>query len=235
MDTSLPDKSSSQPPRNKASRRPHRKSRTGCGNCKLRKVKRPIKAPTSPVFLVSNKPRVQRERGRPRTSWPERRPASIDTTPTPQLSLSRMPDSYRNYSQDSLEACRCLHHYLTWTDDPGKTGSNADIVARVQVPQLGFTFPFLLDFIHGFGALHLARLQPQKQAYYHVIADRLCSNGLRGLGIGLIDEDEVGLRGPPGPRSGGLRPEDLPAGALRLGPDRIPSSRALETWSRPDS
>ncbi|KAL6405141.1 hypothetical protein AUP68_11985 [Ilyonectria robusta] len=36
-----------------------------------------------------------------------------------------------------------------------------------------------------------------------------------------------GLRGPPGPRSGGLRPEDLPAGALGLGPDRIPSSRAL--------
>jgi hypothetical protein len=54
----------------------------------------------------------------------------------------------------------------------------------------------------------------------------LISLSIEGLGIGLIDEDEVGLRGPPGPRSGGLRPEDLPAGALRLGPDRIPSSRS---------
>ncbi|KAH6957549.1 hypothetical protein BKA56DRAFT_166008 [Ilyonectria sp. MPI-CAGE-AT-0026] len=34
------------------------------------------------------------------------------------------------------------------------------------------------------------------------------------------------LRQPPGPRSGGLRPEDPPAGGLRPGPDRIPSSRS---------
>ncbi|KAH6975166.1 hypothetical protein BKA56DRAFT_733497 [Ilyonectria sp. MPI-CAGE-AT-0026] len=204
MDASLVDKASSPPPRAKASRRSHRKSRNGCGNCKLRRVKcdeakpgcgncvqfeiecrysilQSVGPPTSPAFLVSNGPRVQRRRGRPRTTWPERTSHSDDVASAPPLSLARMPDSYLSYSEDSLETYKCLHHYLTWTDDPKKIGSNADIVMRVKVPQLGFAYPFLLDFIHGFGALHLAHLQPQMKTHYHVLADRFCSIGLRGL------------------------------------------------------
>ncbi|KAH6986609.1 hypothetical protein EDB80DRAFT_818174 [Ilyonectria destructans] len=69
------------------------------------------------------------------------------------------------------------------------------------------------------GEIGLGVFEALKVGYRH-----LCMNCVLGLGIGLIDEDEVGLRRPPGPRSGGLRLEDPPAGALRPGPDRFPSS-----------
>lgn len=93
-----------------------------------------------------------------------------------------MPDIYRIYSGDSLESYKLLHHYLTGT-------SHQDDVVHVQIPKLGFIYPFLLDFIHCFSALHLARLQPQRENHYHAVADRFGSTGLRGLAAALHDID----------------------------------------------
>ncbi|KAF5256944.1 hypothetical protein FOXYS1_12553, partial [Fusarium oxysporum] len=106
-----------------------------------------------------------------------------------QSSLRRLPETYRSYSVDNTEAYRLLHHYLTWTDTPAMTGSPQNNVIQVQVSQLGFTYPFLLDFIHGFSALHLAHLQPEKQGHYHTVADRFNSIGLRALATALHDID----------------------------------------------
>lgn len=96
-------------------------------------------------------------------------------------SLLHMPDTYRSYSAASIETYRLLHHYLTWTDD----STNQNNVMQVQVSQLGFTYPFLLDFIHGYSALHLARLEPAKQSHYQTVADRSNSIGLRALATAL--------------------------------------------------
>ncbi|KAH7189866.1 hypothetical protein DER44DRAFT_120910 [Fusarium oxysporum] len=199
-------------PRAIKSRRPHRKSRNGCGNCKQRKIKcdeakpecyncarfdvecsysqpRSTTPPPCSIFLVSNGPLVQRRRGRPRTRFPERNSTADEGLLMSQFSLRRMPETYRSYSVDNIEAYRLLHHYLTWTDTPAMTGSPQNNVIQVQVSLLGFTYPFLLDFIHGFSALHLAHLQPEKQRHYHAVADRFHSIGLRALASALHDID----------------------------------------------
>ncbi|KAH6986586.1 hypothetical protein EDB80DRAFT_690734 [Ilyonectria destructans] len=139
-----------------------------------------------------------------------------------QLEGNQIPIRMRVSSRHLIFASPVFQIML---DGPFKEGTVCELGRQIIVRTWDAeAITIILNIIHG----HHRECQTENWLADTVLLrwKSLISLSIEGLGIGLIDDDEVGLRRPPGPRSGGLRPEDPPAGGLRPGPDRIPSSRS---------
>ncbi|KAK3293305.1 uncharacterized protein B0H64DRAFT_403963 [Chaetomium fimeti] len=166
-------------------KRPHRKSRTGCRNCKARKVKcdegRPVCHPCTVrgdkcVYLVAPPPaRVSRSRTTSPASSSDSRPAS---TPAPASAFTpasspdfvlvgRHADTITQQPQfipsgHTQADMRLLWFYTTATYASFSTGQlkerSVDVVLRVNVVQQAFANPFLMNCILGLTAMHINHL-----------------------------------------------------------------------------
>ncbi|KAI1272821.1 hypothetical protein F5Y07DRAFT_284517 [Xylaria sp. FL0933] len=156
------------PPQRHPVRRPHSKSRTGCRVCKSRRVKcdetRPScrRCQTHGVqcdFLFENDtttaPRVHQDSSsRDALSIHQLTSPSIASTPE----ASRYPTPW--FSVFELEL---FHHFITSTSLTLAFDPTVRSFWRVNVPQLGFSHPYVLKAVFAIAALHLSRLRPQQK------------------------------------------------------------------------
>ncbi|KAH8707658.1 hypothetical protein GQ44DRAFT_752829 [Phaeosphaeriaceae sp. PMI808] len=145
----------------KAKRRPHRKSRFGCKNCKIRRVK-----------CDERKPECTNCRHRQiRCNF------VTNPTPSPSHTLSAepiaSPDEASPVSSDlSLAEIELMYH---WTTSTAKTLSAHDVGAvfwQTNVTELGLTHHYVLHLIFAITALHLAYCRPARYDEYTAKANQ---------------------------------------------------------------
>jgi Fungal Zn(2)-Cys(6) binuclear cluster domain len=182
-----------QPYKTMAGRRSHRKSRQGCQQCKARKVKvRGTKNDLvlcGDVFLLCNLHSNLNLFSRS-GKCDETKPLCkncikhgvdcsfnpIGLTPPSQVQASPPPSPFKaslpafsesgtvsNLNYHDLEL---LHHYTTATYLTLGQNPTLQILWRVAVPQIGFSYPYVLRVILAISALHLAYLQQEERAHY---------------------------------------------------------------------
>ncbi|KAL4896138.1 hypothetical protein BDV59DRAFT_128400 [Aspergillus ambiguus] len=162
-------------------RRSHRKSRNGCLQCKRRKVKcdegRPTcnKCSVHGVYcsFVDSSPPVQpgSEKSSP-SNGPAPRHATVglsqrgseqpNQTIAPATNTSIL--ALRSSSDLTIFDFELLHHYTTSTCYTLSRAPAVQAIWRDEAPRVGFTMPFVLHALLAISALHLARLNPSRQA-----------------------------------------------------------------------
>ncbi|KAI0427332.1 hypothetical protein F5Y09DRAFT_35899 [Xylaria sp. FL1042] len=156
------------PPQRHPVRRPHSKSRTGCRVCKSRRVKcdetRPScrRCQTHGVqcdFLfeadTTTASRVHHDSSS-RDALSIHQLTSPPVASTPEA--SRYPGSW--FSVFELEL---FHQFITSTSLTLAFDPTVRSFWRVNVPQSGFSHPYVLKSVFAIAALHLARLRPQQR------------------------------------------------------------------------
>ncbi|KAI1476507.1 hypothetical protein F4774DRAFT_235288 [Daldinia eschscholtzii] len=185
-------------------RRPHKKSRAGCRNCKQRRVKcdelKPIcgnctrfsiSCDFSPHLAgsdqsedVSSNAPIRRKRGRPRKDWSAitRDPAlhGEDEVGEGSGTTGSSPDllltkASTTSPQLTVDELELLHHYLT---DPNLSQGDK-LMWQVKVPRLAFTHHYALHLILAVSAFHLMRLEPDRVEHFRRLADTHHFIGIR--------------------------------------------------------
>ncbi|KAK2875589.1 hypothetical protein FQN49_001594 [Arthroderma sp. PD_2] len=172
-------------------RRSHTKSRSGCRQCKLRRIKcdetppqcsncarRQIDCdlatrtpPASASSSATSRPTSNNRSFNHGDTAPATPTASATTTLSP-LELAPAPASTLNgtvapsaFAAANIPDLELLHHYTTFTYKTlpsGAAGAHHELW-QVQVVRLGFEHEFLLRGILAVSALHLACLNPSRQ------------------------------------------------------------------------
>ncbi|KAK3997103.1 hypothetical protein QBC44DRAFT_316283 [Cladorrhinum sp. PSN332] len=160
-------------------KRPHRKSRKGCRNCKARKVKCDEKRPSCRSCVARNDTCV----------YPVLPPLNTTTTVSSSSSSPASSISSQSILQELLFIprdrdeydMRLLWFYTTSTFNSFGSGQweerNVDKVLRVDVVQHAFSHPFLMDCLLGLSAMHINKLEirdmkvsPAKELLYRAKA-----------------------------------------------------------------
>ncbi|PYI00328.1 hypothetical protein BO78DRAFT_402139 [Aspergillus sclerotiicarbonarius CBS 121057] len=188
------------------SRRSHNKSRSGCQNCKKRRIKCDEKKPhctncvrhsiecdfTNPASASSTPPAsTRRFRFRQSKYQPESR-ASSSKDSTPDVSQNDPPSTSTGVQCDlaassvaggiSFADLKLYHHYVTATY---KTLADEETdIHRVwpdHVPQWGIAFPSIMHLVLALSALHLAHEDPASRTQYIAQADDHFTFGVRSV------------------------------------------------------
>ncbi|KAL5003066.1 hypothetical protein BDV10DRAFT_190978 [Aspergillus recurvatus] len=199
------------------SRRTHRKSRLGCGNCKKRRVKCDEKKPTCTNcvqhsidcdFRLSasrspsegtTPPQTQRFKFRESKYQSQISPPSREQPSPNHRSLGVQCDSAPTIEFKggpgegiSLPDLYLFHHFTTSTYRTF-TGERGHPVWQVHIPQWGFSFPSIMHLLFTLSALHLAFLNPAKRDEYIKEADEHFTFGVRSvtavLALDTLDSD----------------------------------------------
>ncbi|KAB8206677.1 hypothetical protein BDV34DRAFT_80820 [Aspergillus parasiticus] len=157
-------------------RRSHQKSRTGCQQCKQRKVKCGEEKPTCSncrrhevdcSFAFSSQTKASTSidnqlSPRSRTITPLCTPGTIHSgSPGDNGQLQTAVSSELHIPDLEL-----LHHYTTSTAYTFSLHPLLQAFWRVEVPRIGFTAPYTLRATLAVSALHLAFLRPEKMQLY---------------------------------------------------------------------
>ncbi|KAI1471261.1 uncharacterized protein F4812DRAFT_413317 [Daldinia caldariorum] len=185
-------------------RRPHRKSRAGCHNCKQRRVKcdelKPIcgncsrfsiPCGFSPHLCGSEKSKnilpdvpIRRKRGRPRKDWSA---ITRDSAPHGEDEVGESSETTGSSPGPSLikgpisspqltvDELELLYHYLT---DPNFSHGDK-LMWQVKVPRLAFSHHYVLHLILAVSAFHLMRVDPSRAEHFRKLADTHHSIGIR--------------------------------------------------------
>ncbi|KAL4861905.1 hypothetical protein BDV12DRAFT_190779 [Aspergillus spectabilis] len=186
------------------SRRSHRKSKLGCGNCKKRRVKCDEKKPICSNclqhsmdcdfhFAASNSPsegstppqrfhfrqsKYQALTSSPAQDEPKLRSIGVQCGPLPSPTATSSIES----GGISISDLHLFHHFTistvrTLVDETtdGKT------VWQTHVPQWGMSFPPIMHLILAISALHLASVSPDTQKSYIQQADEHFTFGVRSV------------------------------------------------------
>ncbi|PKY02163.1 putative Zn(II)2Cys6 transcription factor [Aspergillus campestris IBT 28561] len=176
------------------SRRTHRKSRLGCGNCKKRRVKCDEKQPVCNNCLVhSINCDFQNSSSRSPSAGstpPQRYQFRQSKYQTLASSPSQEEGNYRSVAAFawkpgegiSLADLHLFHHFTTATagtitdetKDPQK-------VWQIHVPRWGMSFPSIQHLLLTLSALHLAYLNPARRGEYTRQADDHFTFGVRSV------------------------------------------------------
>ncbi|KAL4980297.1 hypothetical protein BDW66DRAFT_167273 [Aspergillus desertorum] len=199
------------------SRRTHRKSRLGCGNCKKRRVKCDEKKPmctncvqhsidcdfrlpaTRSPSEGSTPPQAQQLKFRGSKYQSQICPASQEQPSRKCRSFGVQCDSAPTIDFKggpgegiSLPDLYLFHHFTTSTYRT-LTDEALHPVWQVHVPKWGFSFPSIMHLIFTLSALHLAFLNPAKRDGYIKEADEHFTFGVRSvtsvLALDTLDSD----------------------------------------------
>ncbi|KAL1989058.1 hypothetical protein VTN96DRAFT_5821 [Rasamsonia emersonii] len=158
-------------------RRSHRKSRTGCLQCKRRKVKCDETKPVckncirhATAAQCSFEP-VSASRSSSLSTHRD----DVSSTTSPQTSSDFAPTSTATTAalrprgpppELALLDLELLHHYSTSTSYTLSRHPALQTVWRVRAPQIGFSSDFVLRGILAIAALHIAHLRPLDKEIY---------------------------------------------------------------------
>ncbi|CEL10055.1 hypothetical protein ASPCAL13182 [Aspergillus calidoustus] len=197
------------------SRRSHRKSRLGCGNCKKRRVKCDEKKPTCSNCLQhsidcdfttrsaseSLTPPARRYQFRQSkyqqvaSPSPQANEPPAQTTSTAiQCDIPPIPDK----GGISLGDLHLFHHFTTTTYRSFSEESTATRrLWQSLIPAWGISFPSILHLILALAALHLAAIHPDRREEYIAQADQHFTFGVRSvtsvLALDTLDSENCQL------------------------------------------
>ncbi|XRM37207.1 hypothetical protein ABZX51_000693 [Aspergillus tubingensis] len=160
-------------------RRSHRKSRSGCQQCKLRKVKCGEEKPTcgnckrhgvhcsfalstrmAEPSLLGDQNSFSSQTSTPQSDYRPSNPSSPSGGASqPQMAAAPGPEL-------AIADLELLHHYSTSTAYTFSFHPVIQTLWRIEVPQIAFKAPYTLRAILAVSALHLAVLRPEKQEQY---------------------------------------------------------------------
>ncbi|KAI0548890.1 hypothetical protein F4679DRAFT_288443 [Xylaria curta] len=197
-------------------RRPHRKSRNGCSNCKRRRVKCDEQHPqcsqcihfkircTFAPRLVSSSSETsaspasdslsKRGRGRPRRDW-----LYEDTEQESSASELCCRSIYVSNTHINLDDAQLLLHFTQHT--AGSINGNDAAIDRLfrfwsyNVPRIGLTHPFVMHMVYAFSAHHKTYLtaldHPAQRQKFKELAKHHTSLGLPQLTSALAHIDSA--------------------------------------------
>ncbi|KAH6633554.1 hypothetical protein C7974DRAFT_392984 [Boeremia exigua] len=172
-------------------RRAHRKSRTGCDECKRRRIKCGEERPSCAhcvrhlvTCVFPDKPPVRAKRS---TASPL--PTRLAATPSRQ----RSPTSYTSIvttdsSLYTLSDLALLHHWTMVTSPNIVHSSCVNYIWQAAFPQFAFTNGPLMSRLLSIAALHQAYLEPADRRSAMQVAGQHHSRALEGL-MGSLDSD----------------------------------------------
>ncbi|CAG8983346.1 hypothetical protein HYALB_00000513 [Hymenoscyphus albidus] len=170
-------------------RRPHNKSRTGCTQCKAKKVKcdenKPIchkcESYRTPCSFLQTHPQL---RGRPQALLPsntqsrvalEKSPDSRqDSTPNTPISTSSQP-APATFTMLDLEL---LHSYVTAGIQTFAAFPEIHELYRKIIMEFAFKNDFVMYRVLALSALHMAYIHPEEASKYRFAADSHSATGL---------------------------------------------------------
>ncbi|KAF1988318.1 hypothetical protein K402DRAFT_374176 [Aulographum hederae CBS 113979] len=156
-------------------RKSHKKARTGCINCKQRKVKcdeqRPscancVRRSTLCVYSSHN--------GSPSAESPD----SLGVLPNGTFAIPRNPQDYTPHSLHMLDL-ELLHNFTVSTCYTLSHNAVSKDVWRVEVPKLAFSNEFVMRGILAFSSLHLSYSRKDKSDFFLQYANRTHDLALR--------------------------------------------------------
>ncbi|KAH6720193.1 hypothetical protein BKA61DRAFT_231515 [Leptodontidium sp. MPI-SDFR-AT-0119] len=182
----------------------------GCGNCKQRRVKCDERKPSCDRcvkhnilcdFAVQNAtPRssIDHQQAKPTrkfvasgyevTGTPSSSTTEAHSSPAEPFSASQTPSSSyvaQTTSPGLINAgdLEIWHHYLMKTC-PSFLGNGLDFWQE-KLPEIGFSYHFVLQLILSLSAFHLARCRPEKRDFYLSIAEKYHTAGIQGVTVAL--------------------------------------------------
>ncbi|KAJ5930880.1 C6 transcription factor [Penicillium verhagenii] len=184
-------------------RRSHRKTRTGCLQCKQRKVKCDENKPgcqnctrrdVACSFAEVPRP-ISSSHEQPTASPGSATPVALSLSPAHQ-SLDSQPTIPTNLQGFDIFDMQLLHHFMTTTCYTLSRAPVVQAVWRDEVPQIAFTMPGVLHAMLAVSALHLAWSDPSKataciaQAHrHHNVAVQTVTPNIQSL----ASENSAGL------------------------------------------
>ncbi|KAI9648575.1 hypothetical protein NHQ30_003212 [Ciborinia camelliae] len=168
-----------------ASRKPHRKVRTGCRVCKSRKIKCDENKPSCNNCIRHSVPcdimTASSSAAAPPASVPSPNPSSSGTTintfspmrsgikssisppQRPLPSISMLDGHSPSFTLLDMEL---LHHYTTSTCMTLASSPAMATLWRINVPQLAYSHEFLMRGLVATAALHVAYYKPERRDFY---------------------------------------------------------------------
>ncbi|KAL5423369.1 hypothetical protein PMIN06_006744 [Paraphaeosphaeria minitans] len=137
-------------------RRAHRKSRFGCKNCKLRRIKCDERKPE----CLNCRNRQVRCDYLPSSQVAVTAPSPTETAVTPSL-----------FGALNVEDLELMYHWTTSTSATLSSQRSGTIFWRTQVTELALSHHHVLHLILSITARHLARFRPQRRDEYVALAD----------------------------------------------------------------
>ncbi|KAH7268029.1 hypothetical protein B0J15DRAFT_577887 [Fusarium solani] len=154
-------------------RKPHRKSRKGCLDCRRRRVKCDEEHPSCRTCVRRNvhceyPDNAQRLPSPPTTTLDSNVPlyvARSSSSPSASTPATTPLFSLANVTSDtfSLIDLRLLHHWITYTSQDICRCPPARHIWQGILPQIGFKHPYVLHALLGLAALHIAYQNPQER------------------------------------------------------------------------
>ncbi|KAH8434293.1 Zn(II)2Cys6 transcription factor [Aspergillus melleus] len=149
-------------------RRAHRKTRTGCTNCKRRRIKCDEQKPSCSKCLqrgfkcgyLTRHPDYDSQCSNGHGASPMVAPGTATDSPQPPASTHELP----------MRELRLLHHFTTSTYATLSPRGHVKTIWRVTVPKLAFSSDCLMRAILAISALHLSRLEADLDYQTHAIA-----------------------------------------------------------------
>ncbi|EGU88521.1 hypothetical protein FOQG_18052 [Fusarium oxysporum f. sp. raphani 54005] len=188
------------------SRRAHKKAKTGCLDCRRRRVKcseekpecraccrrgvecqypsfqaRSLSAGHSPATQHGDETSPDSTR-----TLTQRLNQGQHISPIPILASLSCPAILRQSREQSsatfgIEDMALLHHWTVSTSLDVYKNSGVSITCQVTFPQIAFKHPFVMQALLGLTALHVAYLDPQERLKYTADAARYHNQGLQGF------------------------------------------------------
>ncbi|EMT67491.1 hypothetical protein NOF04DRAFT_9807 [Fusarium oxysporum II5] len=194
-------------------RRPHKKAKTGCLDCRRRRVKCTEERPECracrrrgveceyPSFqgIVFPSPSTQHGDGTSPESTSSQPPKQIQTqriAPVPGLVSSAYQSVLGVQQHDrpsvtyGIADMALLHHWTVSTSLDVYKNSALSVICQVIFPKIAFEHPFVMQALLGLSALHIAYLEPQHRLRYTAEAARYHSQGLQGFNEAISQSNE---------------------------------------------
>ncbi|UPK92901.1 hypothetical protein LCI18_003836 [Fusarium solani-melongenae] len=172
-------------------RRPHRKSRTGCFECRRRRIKCGEERPACAACVRHNHPCVYPSTQQatpcptPATDHPTVQSLDSEASLTSSLSVPLLAERDQIPFPSSptfvLDDLALLHHYSLSTSLDIVKSSGGDEYWQKIVPQVGFRHAFVMHGILGLAALHLAYRQCAERERLLLIAAHHHNMSLQGF------------------------------------------------------
>ncbi|KAI4191784.1 MAG: hypothetical protein LQ346_004605 [Caloplaca aetnensis] len=180
------------------SRRSHQKSRTGCAQCKKRRIKCDEVRPAC-TNCIKHSITCDFQTGNSETSSPLHPPKLIKhASGSDSPGSARPAKKPRPFVANSLQPgelhlgdLELLHQFVTETCYTTSNRPDSHELWRVTVPREGFHHDFLMRGILAVAALHLSHLRPDRALEYQHIANHHSDRALGGFQAAITDMNEV--------------------------------------------
>ncbi|SPJ73310.1 related to UPC2 - regulatory protein involved in control of sterol uptake [Fusarium torulosum] len=186
-------------------RRAHKKAKTGCADCRKRRVKcseeKPMcraccrrgvqcQYPSFQTTSLSAAHSPATDEASPYSSSTQLLAQDHHISPIPGLAILRARSREPSSARYGIEDMALLHHWTVSTSLDIYKNSSLSVTCQVTFPQVAFRYPFVMQALLGLTALHIAYLEPQERLRHTADAARYHNEGLQGFNKAIQFSDD---------------------------------------------